>query len=84
MRELVEFTLEAPTHYHAGAIAGGEVVGLPEQLHAKQISDHAAVCATLVTRQRAPEYAWPIPREIFRSQEFCWYMHRALAAAEYD
>eukprot|EP00959_Pyramimonas_sp_CCMP1952_P074878 1564735-Pyramimonas_sp.AAC.1 len=65
-------------------VTSGEVVGIPEQLLAKHISDHAAVCATLVARQRPPEDARPIPREIFRSAEVAWHMRRALAAAEYE
>eukprot|EP00959_Pyramimonas_sp_CCMP1952_P032958 691435-Pyramimonas_sp.AAC.1 len=63
LRKMVEFQLEAPTHYHAGVqhlsyidrlfcsapgwvlsqmVTSGEVVGIPEQLLAKHISDHAA------------------------------------------
>eukprot|EP00959_Pyramimonas_sp_CCMP1952_P159941 3345204-Pyramimonas_sp.AAC.1 len=40
----------------------GEVIGIPEQLQAKQISDHAAACATLVQRPPTPESSRPIPK----------------------
>eukprot|EP00959_Pyramimonas_sp_CCMP1952_P291953 6106256-Pyramimonas_sp.AAC.1 len=63
VRQLTEFELGAPSHFHAGEkhlsfidrlfcsslgwvisqqATSGEVIGIPEQPQAKQISDHAA------------------------------------------